>query len=90
MSGELHADALARFRWSLHDGAAVKAVGIDLGRFVAANAASNLWNGSPPTSDSDGLYLVGASDMSGLHYHARTRVGQPESETIPWGQGEEE
>ena len=63
MSDELRAGALAGFRWSLDDRAAVKVVGIDLERLLAANAASNLWNRSPPTPDSAGLYLVGAATM---------------------------
>jgi hypothetical protein len=90
VSGELPADALARFHWSLQDKAAVKVLGIDLERFLAANPASSVWNGSQPTPDSAGLYLVSATDMSGLHYRTRTGVGQPESETSHWEQGGKE
>jgi len=90
MSGELRADALAGFRWSLDDRAAVKVVGIDLERLLAALAASNLWNRSPPTLDSAGLHLVGAAAMSGLRYRARTGMGQAQSGTSHWEQGGEE
>jgi hypothetical protein len=90
MSGELHADALARFRWSLRDGATIKLVGIELERFLAANPASSIWNGSQPTPDSDGPYLVGATGMSGLRYRAPTGVGQGESEASHWEQGGKE
>jgi hypothetical protein len=48
MSGELHADALAGLRWSLHDGATMKTVGIELERLVATNPASSIWKGAYP------------------------------------------
>ena len=86
---QMRANALARFRWSFYDGAAVKVLGIDLERFRAADLAAGIWNGPPFTAGSDGVYPFSASDMSALRYHASTGVGQAESEDCHLEQGEE-